>query len=751
MKQKSEYRNLVDSRESRVISRRLPAVDFDYKAPFTLKMEILNPALYNFIHSFLKIVLLIGCIMPDSLLLEIGVEEIPHEIITDTLQQLKEKAISAFERAGIENSGINVYGTPRRLALILTGVLPGTKEKSVEKKGPPVKASFDNDGKPTKALLGFLESNKAGIEDIVKKEISGSLYTFLTRKEGGLKTASILPAVLKDIILSLSFPKAMKWGSCDTRFVRPIRWITALYGKKIVPFSLDGIESKGSTFGHRLLSDGKSFAVEKPEDYTSALRDRFVIADPDERRSIIKGLVDNTAKGFGANPVLSEGLLDTLVQLTEYPLIAAGTFGEEFLKLPKEVLVSEMIDHQKYIPLENREGDLIAKFLIITNTRPNDIIVNGNERVIRARFSDGKFFFDEDRRISLEDYVPKLANVLFAKGLGTLADKTGRLQEITTLIAGMTGYSDHIKNALRTALLCKADLVTNMVYEFPELQGIIGYYYALNSMENIDTAISVREHYQPRYSGDMLPSLPEGILVSLADRFDNLFAMYSKGNFVSGSKDPFGLRRQTLGIIRILIDKKIFLDIGVLSAKLSPLYKGFLSITGEEFESKILGFLTSRIKTVLKEYGFSYDEIEAGISGDVADIYDSYLRLEAIHNARKSDNFINLAVAFKRVKNIIKGQKAGALKKGLLQDESEKGLHSMLEDSSGVFLDSLNKRDYTGCISILTAFRPSVDKFFDDVLVMDSNQDLRKNRIALLSLVDGLFMKIIDFEKIIVE
>ncbi len=689
--------------------------------------------------------------MSEDVLLEIGVEEIPHEVITGALEQLKAKSIEILEKEKIKCKDIRVYGTPRRLAVLVSGVESKTRETIVERKGPSFKASFDEGGKPTKSLLGFLESNKAQLEDIEKKEISGSTYAVLSKKEGVLDTQSILPEILKNIILSLSFPKSMKWGSGDLRFVRPVRWILSLYGGEIIPFKINGIDSSGKTYGHRFLSNGKAFHVKQPGNYLEVLREHFVIADPEERKSVILGQIEKESGKLRARPVLDGELLDTLTQLTEYPYTAVGKFEEDFLKLPKEVLISEMIDHQKYIPLLDGNNELINKFLIITNMPVSGDIIYGNERVIMARFSDGKFFFDEDRNIKLEEYLPKLSEVSFAKGLGTLADKTERLRTISLEISDMIGYADYLKNADRTALLCKADLVTGMVHEFTELQGIIGYYYALASMENINVAISIREHYLPKFSGDSLPSLPEGILVSLADRFDNLFALYSRGNFVGGSKDPFALRRQTLGIIRILIEKKIHLDIRVLFDKLLPLYEGFLTVNRDEFRDKINDFLTSRIKTVLKEYGFSYDEIEAGISGYVSDLYDAYLRLEAIHIARKSDNFINLAIAFKRVKNIIKGQKAGKLDKGLFREEAEKELHSALVKEGKIFLETLSNGDYKQCVSILTSFRPVVDKFFDKVLVMDKDMTLKNNRIALLTQIDDLFMKMIDFEKIVVE
>ena len=688
--------------------------------------------------------------MNKNVLLEVGVEEIPHEVLTDTIIQLKEKAIDKLNTEGLIFGKIFVYGTPRRLAIRIVDVERKTKNKKIEKKGPSVKAAFDENGKPTKALMGFLSNSHAKVEDINKKEVSGNEYVFLEINEGGKETVSILPELFKEVLLSLSFPKTMKWGSGSLNFVRPIRWIVSLYGEEKLAFDFNGIKAGNTSYGHRLLHK-EPFIITSSDTYKTLLKERNVVVDQDERKEQILDLIHKTAKRMQAKPILSDSLLDTIINLTEYPEITVGTFEEEFLKLPKEVLISEMVEHQKYIPLEDNNGDLINRFIIITNTQPNNTIVKGNERVIRARFSDGKFFFDEDRKKKLEEYIPDLKNVLYAKGLGSVHDKAGRIQQITAVLSEIIGYNDALSFALRTAFLCKADLVSSMVYEFPELQGIIGYYYALNSGENINVAISIKEHYCPRYSGDSLPSLKEGILVSLADRFDNLFAMYAKGSYVTGSRDPFGLRRQTLGIIRILIEKKIHLNISKLLKKIIPLYEGFLSVPVVEFESRILEFITTRIKTVFKEYDFDYDEIESGITTDVSDIYDSYLRIDAIHIARKSENFINLAIAFKRVKNIIKGLKIKEFNESALTENAEKNLYKIFMENQKSFEDALEKMDYKLCISILTSFKPSVDKFFDDVLVMEKDENLKNNRTALLSLLDNLFMKFIDFEKIVVE
>lgn len=686
--------------------------------------------------------------MAKDLLFEIGTEEIPHAVLTDSIAQFKTKLISDFQKNGLEFEKIFVYGTPRRLAAFVSDMQETTTQKTVEKKGPDTKRSFDIDGKPTKALEGFLRSNKATLDDIIEKEFKGNKYVFINQTLGGHATSSILPDLLNHLIHSLNFKKVMKWGDGESTFVRPIRWIVALFGEKILNLKYENLQASNISFGHRLCSNPQ-IEFQTPSNYKIMLKEKNVIVDPIERREIILDKVEKAAQRLNTRSILSQDLLDTLINLTEFPDIVVGTFEEEFLELPKEVLISEMEEHQKYIPLENKDGSLSNHFIVVTNTKANDNIVRGNERVIRARFKDGKFFFDEDRKNPLENSLEKLKQVVFAKGLGTLFDKTQRLAFITEELARTIGFEDVLNEARRTAKLCKVDLVSNMVYEFPELQGTMGYYYAMHSKESSNVSISIKEHYYPRFSGDDLPSLKEGILVSLADRIDNLFAMYSVGKTVTGSKDPYALRRQTLGIIRILIEKQIHLDFSSLFDRLFPLYRDFLKIDADEFRNSILNFIKTRIKTVFKEFGFYPDEISAGLPEAFSDIYDSYLRIKAIHEARPTEDFSNLAVAFKRIKNILKGEKpAGNLNPELFKEVAEKELYSIYRENQKSFLDTIAERNYVGSISILKSFRKPVDHFFDQVLVIDKDPQIKNNRIALLDAIDQLFMEFIDFDQI---
>jgi glycyl-tRNA synthetase beta chain len=688
--------------------------------------------------------------MGKTFLFELGTEEIPHGILTDAIRQLKEITIDKLSAAGVEFGKLFVYGTPRRLAIQLTDVEEQTARRTIEKKGPDWNNAFDKDGKPTKALHGFLAGNHAKPGDIEKRDLKGNFYVFLTKTEGGEPTAELLPKLMKEIILSISFPKAMRWANFQTTFVRPIRWIVCMLNKDVLDFSIENVRSGNLSHGHRLMHN-EAFQINNAADYKQALKEQNVFADNEQRKEMILDMIEKTAERLSAKPLLTNELIDTLVNLTEFPQIAVGQFEEEFLSLPPEVLISEMIDHQMFVPLTDLDGGLMNNFIITANIKPNNNVIEGNERVIRARFKDGKFFWEEDKKIKLEDYIEGLKNVTFAKGLGTLYDKAERMRRLVEFLAREIGYDDAMENALRAATLCKADLVTSMVNEFDELQGVMGYYYALNSGEKNEVALSVKEHYLPKFSGDKLPSLREGVLVSLADRIDNLFALYAQGRFVSGSKDPYALRRQTLGIIRILIEKEIHLDFAKLLEESLPLYQPFLSIDKARFQKELLSFITTRIKTVFKEYEFAYDEIEAGILNDVSDIYDTYLRIKAIHKARKTEEFANLAVAFKRIKNIIKGQKNVGVNTELFRMDAEKLLHQAFVASEKPFTHSLGKKDYAKSVMILTGFRAAVDKFFDDVLVMDKDAALKNNRIALLAQIDGLFMQFIDFEKLVEE
>jgi len=637
--------------------------------------------------------------MGKTFLLELGTEEIPHGILTDAIRQLKEITVEKLSAAGVEFGKLFLYGTPRRLAVQLTDVEETTARRTVEKKGPDWNNAYDKDGKPTKALQGFLAGNQAKVEDIEKRDLKGNFYVFLTKKEGGEPTSELLPKLLKEIILSISFPKAMRWANFQTAFVRPIRWIVCMLNKDVLDFSIENVRSGNLSYGHRLLHN-EAFPINNAADYKQALKEQNVFADNEQRKEMILDMIEKTADRLNAKPYLTNELIDTLVNLTEFPQIAVGKFEEEFLTLPPEVLISEMIDHQMFVPLTDLDGKLVNNFIITANIKPNNNVIEGNERVIRARFKDGKFFWEEDKKSRIEEYVDGLKNVAFAKGLGTLYDKAERMRKLVEFLAGDIGYTDALENALRAAYLCKADLVTSMVNEFDELQGVMGYYYALNSGEKKEVALSVKEHYLPKFSGDKLPSLKEGILVSLADRIDNLFALYAQGRFVSGSKDPYALRRQTLGIIRILIEKEIHLDFAKLLDESMSVYEPFLAIDKAQFKKELLSFITTRIKTVFKEYEFAYDEIEAGILTDVSDIYDSYLRIKAIHEARGTEDFTNLTVAFKRVKNIIKGQKNVGVNEGLFGQDAEKELHQSFVSSEKPFTQSLDKKDYARSVSM---------------------------------------------------
>ncbi|URA09602.1 glycine--tRNA ligase subunit beta [Thermospira aquatica] len=685
------------------------------------------------------------------LVFEIGLEEVPHEILFDCFTQLQTEGNKLFQESGIIAEKIEATGTPRRLVLIAEGVQPVTLTRVVEKKGPALKAAYDADGKPTKALEGFLRANGITEKEVTQKEINGGLYIFYEKKEGGEPVVQVLKRILPNLVSSLKFPKAMRWATYEMTFVRPVRWLCALLDKEVIPVKWGHLEAGNKSYGHRTLFGLEAFEISSAQTYEEELQKHFVIVHHQNRREIISKEIEAASQTLGVQAVCDETLLDTLVSLTEYPEMAVGSFEEEFLKLPKEVLISEMIEHQKFIPLQKSDKTLVNRFLIVTNTHPNETIVAGNERVIRARFNDGKFFFDEDRKRSLESRLEELARVAFARNLGSLKDKTERLEKIVGILARYLGMEKDLPLAQMTARLCKTDLVTHMVYEFPELQGIVGYYYALHDGLPINVAISIKEHYWPKFSGDSLPSLPEGILVSLADRFDNLFALYAQGYEVTGSRDPLALRRQTLGIIRILIEKKLHLPLREVYREVFALYQPYLTLEVQEYENRVFDFITTRVKTVFREYGFAHDEIEAGIAMAVEDIYDVFCRVSAIHTARQGENFQNLAIAFRRVKNILKGFEILPLASDKLQEPAEKALYEMYQKSLPDYEKALSARDYGLAIGILTSFRPVVDAFFDQVLVMDQDENKKNARVALLQHVDAMFMKLVDMEKIVIE
>ena len=683
----------------------------------------------------------------EEFLLEIGVEEIPHWMIPGALRDLERGFLEALEDANL-HQGVEVTteATPRRLVLVANGVPDRQADREETLKGPSRHVAFDAEGNPTKAAEGFAKRAGLQVEDL---ETGGDGRLLAKRLVKGRPTSEILAEVLPAVILGIHFPKAMYWrGKAGARFIRPIRWVVALLNGEVVPFEIEGIHSANRTFGHRRLG-ARKITVSGAENLRKELRAGFVILSPEERRQKIKReavAALPAGKRVRSNP----GLLETLVYLTEYPTPIAGAFDAGYLKLPPEVLETVMLHHQKYFAVEDENGKLAAHFVAVANLDgdPDGVIRQGHERVLRARFSDAQFFWETDQKKLLGERVEDLKLVTFQARLGSYHDKMLRNQELVVGLAEAAGglSSQEVEQAQRAAELAKCDLTTEMVGEFPELQGIIGGIYADVQGESNEVANAIYDHYKPEGAHESLPRGRIGQIAAVADKLDTLGGMFRLGMIPSGSKDPFALRRAAYGIMLIILR-------GGLSLRISTLCD--LAGAGEN-TAELREFFLERLRHFLrKEKKRKYDEINAVLAAADDDPQDVAARCEAIAKVRPTENFEPLAVSFKRIKNIL--QQAGGIGQfdGKLVDESllesgpEAELFQMFEELRPRVAEHKGQGDYVSALSAIASLRPPVDLFFDEVLVMAKEERVRRNRLTFLARLLGEFSTIADFAEII--
>ncbi len=684
-----------------------------------------------------------------AVLLEIGTEEIPARFLPGALKSLKDIAASEFGRSRIGFGGIRTYATPRRLALLVDGV-PGMQEGRVEEVfGPPKNAAFDENGKPTKAAVGFARSQGIKPEDLVIKKKGKGEYVVAVIEEKGLPVMEVLPEVLKKIVQSLHFPKTMRWGDGSMRFARPIHWVVAMLGDKTVDFELDGIKSGKLTWGHRFLSAEKDgVAVKDTDSYKEVLRKHYVIVDQDERRDLILKQAGALASSVSGTSAHDDELLSIVACLVECPVSVLGSFDEKYLELPDELLSSVMTGHQKYFPVKDAGGKLKNYFIVVSNTKEEnaDTVRVGSERVIRARFEDARFYYDEDRRTTLASRLEALRGVTFHDRLGTLYDKTTRNRTLAGSLA--EGIRPETKDSVeRAALLSKTDLVTGVVKEFPELQGVMGRYYALNDGEDPGVAQAIMEHYLPAFSGDRVPEGDVGALVGLADRLDNIAAFFSIDLKPTGSEDPFALRRQALAVMAILIDKGYQISVRRL---IGAALEGLKGIGPEDIEREILRFFEQRLEGLLLDSkGYSLDLVQSviGLSAD-APLSEIIGRLDALQAFKKSHSAYNdFLMAIKRVRNITPEEELSPVDKALLKAEEERDLMRALESVKAVE-DMITESNYAGALERLLGLTGPVNNFFDKVLVMDEDMAVRGNRLALLKDIWATASALADFSKL---
>lgn len=713
----------------------------------------------------------------EKLLFEIGTEEIPAKFMPGILKQLKELAAAKMQELRIPFEDITVYGTPRRMAFIADGVAETQADVVVEAKGPSVKIAYVS-GAPSKAAQGFARGQGVDVKDLVVRDN----YVYAVKHLAGQPVVELLPGLLMDILTSLSFPKTMRWADYEFRFVRPIRWMVALFGDQIIPVEICGVKSGKFSMGHRFMQQslkaaaesqgllsaalskvgnkvysalaGVKGAVEIPSagDYKKVMYDNFVMVDQDERRALILQQIKDLAAQNGGEAEINEDLLEEVNYLVEWPTALCGKFEEKFLSLPKECIITPMREHQRYFPVLDEDGNLLNKFITVRNggSEHLDIVTHGNERVLRARLSDAEFFFNEDRATKLEDRLEKLKTVSFQEGLGNMYDKSERLVKMAEMLRFAINTPVDEEELRRCALLCKTDLVTGMVIEFTELQGVMGREYALLDGEKPEVATGIFEHYLPRFADDALPATTIGRIVGIGDKLDNICATFSRGLAPTGSQDPYALRRQALGVINILLDANYHISLAKIIA--GTLY--LLDIKPEEtgkLVPQIMEFFKQRLRNLLMDQGIRYDVIDAVFADkrndDMVDLAVRCKALAAYVEAGNAEPLVQVSV---RVSNLCKKiEKEVAISGALFKDESENKLHEVVAAVSKEIIPEIVLYDYAAVLKAGEKVIEPVNTFFDNVMVMDEDENVKNNRLAMLEEVRGIVNAVGDLSLLV--
>jgi glycyl-tRNA synthetase beta chain len=686
--------------------------------------------------------------MGRELLLEIGTEEIPARFLPPVLDEMAGSFRKLMEQHLIGMGEIFTLGTPRRLALVARDVAEIQGEFIHRVMGPPRAVAYDADGKPTKALIGFAKATGVAIEQIIEEDTPRGVYMAVLKKDTPFPTNDLLRVILPNYILNLSFPKSMRWGSQNITFARPIHWILARFGGEVIPFDLGDVVSGGVTYGHRFLAPGP-VEVKDSGAYIAALKSAKVIVEPGARRQLLEEELARAAAGVGGEVVPNPSLLEENTFLVEYPSVVLGNFEDNFLTLPDEVLITSMREHQRYFSLRGKDGRLLPHFIAVNNTltRDPEVVRQGHERVLRARLSDAMFFFQEDAKKPLENRVEALKGVVFHSLLGTSYEKMERFRDLAVSLARDLApeLEDSVK---RAATLCKADITTEMVGEFPSLQGQMGRQYARLSGEAPEVAEALFTHYLPRHADDELPPDRVGALVGLADRLDTICGCFGVGLSPTGTADPYGLRRHALAVIRILRRQELHLDLPETVALALDLLKDKISRTMEETALEVLDFFQTRLQHLLLAEGLDHEAIIAVLAAGGRDLVDAVDKARALEEVRRSPDFPALATAFKRVINIARGAEPGEVIPLLFEHPEENLLFESAELMELEVSRTLESRDYPGVCRALARLKPPVDAFFDKVLVMAEDERLRRNRLALLARISQTFLKMADFSKI---
>lgn len=668
--------------------------------------------------------------MAKDLLFEIGAEEIPAGFMPNILGQLKQLAETKLNDAHLPFESIATYGTPRRLALIVKGLADTSAEISERHKGPSASIAYDADGNPTKAAIGFARGKGLDVADLVVEDG----YIYAETKTAGVPAKDIVTDMLPQLITGLNFPKSMHWGNLDAKFVRPVRWLVALLDEEVIPVEFATVKSGNVTRGHRFLG-ADEISIKNAASYVDTLKENFVMVDQDARRELISKQLHDIAASKNASIVWDDDLLEEINYLVEWPTALCGGFEESYLALPDAAIITPMKDHQRYFPLVDQDGKLLPMFLTVRNGSDHsiEIVQAGNERVLRARLDDAKFFFNEDRKKPLIDRQDGLTKIVFQEGLGNLADKTERLLTLGRVFSEECELHEDARVVLERATeLAKTDLTTGMVTEFTELQGVMGKEYALLDGESPEVAEAIFEQYLPRFAGDVLPQTEAGKVLSIIDKIDNIVATFSRGLIPTGSQDPYALRRQTIGILNILLNSEWNISLRPIIVESMNL----LNVPADK-QDELLGqveeFITLRLKNIFLDREVPHHVIDLLLSNNELSVADAEGLVKALL-ANRIDENVELVQAFTRMYNLVKDVTYTSVDESLLKEDAERALYEMATKASEASIDAWDKNDYDAVVAVPATLVPAINKFFEDVMVMDKDEAIKANRLQLVRL-----------------
>ena len=681
-----------------------------------------------------------------TLAFEIGTEEIPAFDLAGAVKQLSTMVPSLLDDAAIPHGAVKIFSSPRRLIVIAEEIPEATEEKNEVFKGPSAKIAFDAEGNPTKAAQGFARGKGVDPSSLVVEDG----YVYARTHTPSVNVASLLSSVLNKIIHGLSWPRSQRWGVQSEYFTRPVRWIVALFGNEVIDFTFAGLVAGRTTYGHRFLAPGP-FEVADADSLVDVVRSASVIPSEAEREQVIREGVAKAEAETGFTAVLHPKTLVEVINLAEYPTVLVGTFDEEFLKVPEEIIVDAMLVHQRYFPLYDKDGKLTNRFIVVSNGDPAcaETIVDGNERVVRARLYDAKFFYDEDLKQPLESYVDHLGEVVFQEKLGTMLDKTNRIQRLADHLAEDAGLAGQdLSDVERAARLCKADLVTSAVVEFTSVQGVMGSYYAAASGETAQVAQAIEQHYRPRFAGDEAPDTVVGKIVAIADKLDTVCGLFAVGQGPTGSSDPFALRRSAIGIVAMLSGKdavEVSL-VAAIDAALASYAQQGIEFDTDAVRRDVIEFFITRTKVMMCDAGNSIDAIDAVLSAGIQEPVELINRVSALEAARSEqpEVFEDLATAYARANNLCDSKLGTEVDEGLLSEVEQALVRAVCQAESNV-ASALENNNYAAALSELAALRKPIDLFFENTMVMDEDQALRENRLRLLNSFVAVFANVADF------